>query len=298
MSHCNDIKPCNDFKPCRDLTSKKVEIYKQFGDSVQQLMNQLKYGLASCKKTKDFDLIDVRKTIVDWQSLEDGYNESIVDLGLGREYAYDSRDNNYLIENSPLYTTGSTLTVRNWDDEQWWGNQGSTSECVAYAWTHWLEDGPVYQAPAPHPIVNPNTVYKEAQKIDEWPGENYNGTSVRAGAKILQSLGFIQNYLWAYDVNTLANTVLNIGPVVVGTVWYRNMFFPNKTTGLVTASGNIVGGHAYVITGVDTKKRLFRIKNSWGRNWGLNGRAFISFNDMAKLIKLQGEICLAVEKLR
>lgn len=287
---------CNtDTKPCRDLSNKKEEIYKQFAESTYQLMVEMKYGLESCKKTKDFDLLDVRKTIVDWQTLEDDYAHSTVSVGLGRAYARDDRDNNYLIENSGLLGT-SARTSRYWDDEQWWGNQGNTSECVAYAWTHWLEDGPFYQASSPQPILNPNTVYREAQKVDEWPGENYNGTSVRAGAKILQSLGYIQNYYWTANINTLINTVLNVGPVVVGTHWYRNMFYPSKATGIIRASGRMVGGHAYVINGVDTKKKLFRIKNSWGRKWGQNGRAFISFTDMAKLISRFGEVCLATEK--
>lgn len=287
---------CNNSKPCRDLTSKKVEIYKQYADSAEKLMNELRYGLQSCKKTKDFDLIDVRKTLVDWQSIPEDTDE-LLDFNLGREYKEDPRDLNYLIANSPLYSTSTMRTSRYWDDEEWWGNQGQTSECVAYAWVHWLEDGPILQNNHVTPVLNPAVVYREAQKIDEWPGENYNGTSVRAGAKILQAQGYISNYLWAFDLNTLINTVLNTGPVVVGTNWYSNMFRPNKTTGMISVSGRFAGGHAYVINGVDTKRRLFRIKNSWGRSWGLNGRAFISFNDMARLIRLRGEICLATERV-
>jgi len=43
------------------------------------------------------------------------------------------------------------------------------------------------------------------------------------------------------------------------------------------------------------KKQLFRIKNSWGRSWGVKGSAFISFANMQRLINENGEICLAVE---
>lgn len=285
---------CTDFKPCRDLTLNKVEIYIQFADTVEQIMNEMKYGLESCKKTRDFDLLDIRKTLVDWQSLNDEFSSSTTSHGFGRLFASDARDQNYLIANSPLYST-STLRVRYWDDEQWWGDQGPTSECVAYAWVHWLEDGPFYQAPAPHPIVQPNPIYRAAQRIDEWPGENYNGTSVRAGAKVLQQQGFIRNYFWTRDVNVLANTILNTGPVVAGTWWSQGMMQPNRTTGLVRFTGRILGGHAYVINGVDMNRRLFRIKNSWGRHWGLQGRAFISFDDMSRLMRMQGEICLAEE---
>ena len=72
------------------------------------------------------------------------------------------------------------------------------------------------------------------------------------------------------------------------------MFFPSKS-GLIKLGGRLSGGHAYVINGVDTKTKLFRIKNSWGINWGQQGHAFISFTDMTRLIKERGEICLAIE---
>ena len=81
---------------------------------------------------------------------------------------------------------------------------------------------------------------------------------------------------------------------MVGTNWYVGMFYPDKN-GLIKISGGLAGGHAYVINGVDTKKQLFRIKNSWGRSWGISGTAYISFANMQRLIAEDGEVCLAVE---
>ena len=210
----------------------------------------------------------------------------------GRVYSKDDRDLKYLISDSPLYIK-SAQTEKYWDDNQWWGNQGNTPQCVGYAWAHWIDDGPIIH-PGSHPLVSPQLIYTEAQKIDEWPGENYNGTSVRAAAKYLKSINRISSYLWAFDVNTLVNTVLNIGPVVVGTDWWYNMFFPNNK-GIIKATGFIVGGHAYVINGVDIKTKYFRIKNSWGQGWGQSGHAYISFADMQKLMNKRGEVCLAIE---
>ena len=211
---------------------------------------------------------------------------------LGREFILDTRDQNYLIKNI-LPQKAPSVTSKYWNANEWWGNQGNTPQCVGYAWAHWIEDGPITHGGIP-PIISPTLIYKQAQKIDEWAGENYDGTSVRAGAKYLKNNGKISSYLWAYDLNTLINTVLTKGPVVVGTNWYYNMFFPSKS-GLIKLGGRLSGGHAYVINGVDTKTKLFRIKNSWGKGWGQQGHAFISFTDMTRLIKERGEICLAIE---
>ena len=185
------------------------------------------------------------------------------------------------------------LTSRYWDANVWWGNQGNTPQCVGYAWAHWIADGPIIHSGV-QPPVNPTTIYREAQKIDEWPGENYAGTSVRGGAKYLSNTSKIGNYYWAYDIQTLINTILQLGPVVVGTNWYYNMFFPNPN-GVIRIGGSLSGGHAYVLNGVDTVNKLFRIKNSWGKSWGKSGHAFISFADMTRLINERGEICLAIE---
>jgi len=217
---------------------------------------------------------------------------------LGRVYIEDKRDLNYLIKNNQrtlqqISTPPKVLTQRYWDANGWWGDQGNTPQCVGYSWSHWLEDGPIQQSGIP-PIIKPFDIYKNAQKLDEWYGENYDGTSVRGAVKYLKNIGKVKSYYWAFDVQTLSETILKLGPVVVGTNWYNGMFYPNKT-GLIKISGQMVGGHAYLINGVDTKTKQFRIKNSWGKSWGNGGHAFISFNDMSRLIKENGEICLAIE---
>src|SRR5215203_5959800 len=59
-------------------------------------------------------------------------------------------------------------------------DQGREGACVGFGWTGFLNAKPVK-----HEYGNQMgfDVYRRAQEIDERPGEDYLGTSVRAGAK-------------------------------------------------------------------------------------------------------------------
>ena len=210
----------------------------------------------------------------------------------GRLLAHDARDASFPMM-ALLPAAPSPRRYRYWNANGAWLDQGEEPHCVGYAWVHWLEDGPVSQ-PGVAPIVNPSALYDEAQRLDEWEGENYDGTSVRAGVKALFGRGFIRSYHWASSVQEIVQALLEVGPVVMGTNWYMGMLSTDEA-GFLRVAGGLVGGHAYVLNGVNVEAGIVRIKNSWSRAWGTNGHALLTIADLATLLADEGEACLAVE---
>lgn len=219
--------------------------------------------------------------------------------GLGRIHAPDERDHFHPMQARLPATT--TRTSRYWYDREAFLDQGNYGRCVSYSWTHWLNDGPVLRK-GYHDDTFAYHLYGQAILLDEWTQNDNDkdtasfGTSVRAGAKALQTSGHISEYTWAFDLDSVITALLEKGPVVVGTNWYNTMSqVDSKGFIRVGAAGRIVGGHAYVLNGVNTGAEKVRVKNSWGTGWGINGRAWLSFADLDRLIREDGEACLALE---
>lgn len=53
----------------------------------------------------------------------------------------------------------------------------------------------------------------------------------------------------------------------------------------------LIGSHAVLLTGYNSKTRLFDIKNSWGNDWGFKGFAFLPYS----YVELYASEVIAVE---
>lgn len=174
-------------------------------------------------------------------------------------------------------------------------DQGSEGACVGFSIGHEIAARPV--AVKGMTATTASSIYLAARYVDEWPGEAYSGTSVLAGFKAATSLGYFVEYRWAFSLTDLALAVGYKGPAVLGINWYQGMFSPDSE-GYLHVTGDIGGGHAILCNGVDVKKKRFRVHNSWGQDWGMGGDAFISFDDMERLLNESGDACVPVKRLR
>lgn len=215
----------------------------------------------------------------------------------GRVFIPDERDTAFPMQSA--IEAKAEVPEYHYSWEGWQGDQGPRPTCVAYAWLHWLEAGPVTHAPhGPDagPLIDPEALYTEAQRLDDWPGEEpaYEGTSVRAGAKALQARGLVGTYRWAFDAETVMDAILTTAPVVLGSYWMLGMMEPDDE-GIIRATGPAVGGHAYLAIGGNRDRGMIRILNSWGEPWGEGGRAWLPMEDLEKLLGWAGEAALAEE---
>lgn len=178
-------------------------------------------------------------------------------------------------------------------------DQGSEGACVGFAFTHELISSPAVVKNLSEKFAR-ESVYWEAQKVDEWPGGAYpqavpfyEGTSVLAGAQVVKKLGYITEYRWAFGLDDLILAVGRKGPAVLGVNWYEGML-DTKSCGYVHVDGEIVGGHAILCKGVNVTNKYFVLHNSWGPSWGTNGDALISFDEMDRLLHEDGEAVIPI----
>lgn len=194
-------------------------------------------------------------------------------------------------------------------------DQGYEGACVGFGWTAEALATPVavdlnrVRADIPRdPEQFARHVYRAAQKIDEWEGESYEGTSVLAGAKVMTGFGLLKEYRWSFSIEDVLYSVLRRGPVVIGIWWYESMY--DAPNGILKAYGEVVGGHCLTVVGFLRPGASFKLadgsvlkntldqdgfilQNSWGKDWGVNGLAVISWNDLKWLLADQGEACVA-----
>jgi hypothetical protein len=159
--------------------------------------------------------------------------------------------------------------------------------------------------------VSSRMLYEMAKKHDEWPGEDYSGSSCRGAIKGWKNMGVCSEEIWPYSTNnpgklTIAkardarSTILGsyyrlhanlndyhaalneTGAIYVSASVHSGWNNPIKIQSddkfaTIIQSAEFTGGHAFAIVGYN--ELGFIVQNSWGVEWGTDGFAIWTYED-------------------
>lgn len=214
------------------------------------------------------------------------------DYTLGRIKEHDPRSKLYRVN-----VEGVEIASVRWNRQVPVFDQGDLGSCTANAGVGVLATDPFYSKTSRGSLVLDEAfaveVYKDATRLDDFDGEYLptdTGSSGLAVAKALKARGLISGYTHAFSLDD-ALKALQLGPVIIGINWYRNFFTPTKT-GMISVGVNdyVVGGHEVLLDEVDVEKRIVGGTNSWGDSWGVNGRFYMTFDLLARLMLEDGDV--------
>ena len=140
-------------------------------------------------------------------------------------------------------------------------------------------------------------LYSAATHLDDVDGiypPTDSGSSGLAVAKACKAAGLISGYRHATSLNA-ALTALASQPVIAGINWYGSFDAPGPD-GLIsiTSDAEVRGGHEICLDELDVENKLIGWTNSWGDSWGLNGRAYFTWDTFARLLKEDGDVTVFV----
>lgn len=198
---------------------------------------------------------------------------------LGRHINHDPRSRDFAV--TPVTTLKSVRHTRHAPVF----DQGDVGSCVGNA-----SVGALCTSPFTHRYTEKRAVkvYSACETLDgdgPYP-PNDNGSSGLTAAKVLLSQGLIASYRHCFNAQAVY-TALQNGPVITGVSWLEG--FDNPVDGHMVYSGQSRGGHEVCLDQIDVENQRVWITNSWGSGWGVEGRAYWTFADYAKILADYGD---------
>jgi hypothetical protein len=153
---------------------------------------------------------------------------------------------------------------------------------------------PFYKPHRPLTHAEALNLYSVATHLDTIPGTyplKDPGSTGLAVMKVAKQCGYIKGYGHAFGINH-ALEALTVAPVVTGVNWYDGFYTPKH--GTITKSGPNVGGHEFLVVGIDTEAKTVLACNSWGPHWGSKGYFEFSWSLWEELLHLDGDVTTAL----
>jgi hypothetical protein len=142
-------------------------------------------------------------------------------------------------------------------------------------------------------------LYSIATGIDEFNGSyppTDTGSSGLAVAKACKRLGLISGYRHAMGLDEVLSALANV-PAIAGIPWYETFDHPDSQGNLyLAAKATARGGHEICLDELDMANRRVGFTNSWGPQWGREGRAYILFDDLSRLLSERGDCTVLVPR--
>ncbi len=165
------------------------------------------------------------------------------------------------------------------------------------------------QGTDPRSPVSPRMLYEMARKFDEWPGEDYAGSSCRGAMRGWQNMGVCRATDWPYSphssgrltlrrarsaratkpgayyrlkprVSDYHTALVETGAIFVSASVHSGWDFVDPDDPTIEYRDDNTGGHAFAIVGYND--RGFWVQNSWGEGWGRGGLALWTYEDWQK----------------
>jgi hypothetical protein len=221
--------------------------------------------------------------------------EDPTDSRLGRHVRHDPRSWNFAFGAADV----STLKSVRHKSQIPTLNQVELGSCTGNASTKCLSYDPFWSESEVKKVLGSDatadekyavSVYSDATKLDPYPGAyppKDTGSDGLSVAKVLKARGLISGYQHAFSLEALL-TALAKQPVIVGTEWRQDMFKP-AADGKQKITGAVAGGHEYCLDELDVENKRIWMQNSWGDDWGVEGRAYFTWDDMKTLLGASGD---------
>jgi len=198
------------------------------------------------------------------------YAEKVVqhDPRLGRNIVHDSRSRGFAMGLVPDPTTWVTKSIRIYDpvpnENQCHGECTCCAQCMLFNTVRNRKVGRVLRMDTAHKL------YSLATSIDNFPGQwtsptwEDTGSSGLAAAKASQQLGLGGVYRFIFGgADEVVQTIMTGRTVSLGTAWYNDMFDPDSS-GFISPTGGVAGGHQYIARGYVKSSDAVRLRCWWG----------------------------------
>lgn len=188
-------------------------------------------------------------------------------------------------------------------------NQGDSPCCVAFAVTA-LAEAMLHKRTGQHLALSKRALYSLAKHKYEPDDLNEDGLADDSALAVLRDIGHAFEADYPFGTPSRADLIRPVpenvihrahdlkaflrvephaelmmqalhehGPLVVGMNWYH-AWEDLKSNGIMTAQPGTQqdGGHCVLLVGYSKKKGAFRLRNSWGSDWGDGGYSWLPFS--------------------